>query len=123
MKKITVPFDLLCDSHILLFELLKKIHFLKVIETVYLTDPLLIDEIICSRVTIEIPKWRGHIIDWLLGHCIDPDGQDKINRLIDRGVVGQIPKKDSSKLWGWKVLFWILCWKDIITGKIYEEDY
>ena len=121
MEKITADFDLLCDTHIVMYELLRKLHFLKLIETLYLVDPLT-EEVIGYRMHTEIRKWHEDIIYWLLVNTVDPYGQDVINRLIDRNLITGLSKRDSSRHRGWKVLLWLTCWKSILFGKCEEVD-
>jgi hypothetical protein len=121
MEKITADFDLLCDGHVITFELLRKLHFFKLTEMALLTDPLT-DEPVGNRMRVETRKWHKQIIYWLLIHTVDPDGQDKINRMIDRNLIRGLAKRDSSQLRGWKVLACLLCIRDYITGKCAEVD-
>lgn len=108
MKKETYDIDIFCDSQQVLAQYLEEKHLLKINKTYGLVDPILTDKYNGTRIEVTTSHLYREVLEWTLGHVIDPDGMDKINRLIDRGLIGGSPKQDSSKLYGWIIEYFIL---------------
>ena len=85
MRK-TVSIDIFCDRQAHLFLRLNKIGITKLIDCGHAYDEIT-NYLICQRVIVSIPSWFEGILDWLVMHHIDPEGQDRIDRLIKRGLV------------------------------------
>lgn len=101
--------EIYCDGQIVLMGALDKSHIIKVVASQSYADPLT-DTYLESVIKFYTWSFLVKPIMWCSRHCIDPDGQDKLNRLIDRGFGnGKLCKRDSSKLWGWEVLYLVNC--------------
>lgn len=106
MKKSLIQKDLLCDGNILLFDLYEKMHIVERKEIVIFDDPIT-EKWLCTRVQARVPRWFLSIFGWTMRHSVDPEGQDRINLLIARGMINDIKERDSSKLWGWRIVFFL----------------
>lgn len=86
MKKVKVQYDLFSDKQIDAVEFLEKRHLLKVYDYQNLADPVA-DIFICKRLFIETYKIFDPILSKIIMLSIDQDGQDRIDRLMNRGLV------------------------------------
>lgn len=123
MKKETYDIDIFCDSQQVLAQYLEEKHLLKINKTYGLVDPILTDKYNGTRIEVTTSHLYREVLEWTLGHVIDPDGMDKINRLIDRGLIGGSPKQDSSKLYGWIIEYFILKMLGVFRNTKDPDEY
>lgn len=103
MRKVEVMEDVYCDSQILLVYRLEKLKLLQVEGVGDFFDPVT-EKYLGTRFWFLTPWWFENILRWLFYTFIDPEGQEKIELLMRRGLVSAPCKTAIQPAWKTKII-------------------